>query len=234
VRLDDPGLVREEYASEARFAARKAAHALGEGPDARHLAFDAIAEARPKRVLEVGPGEGELAERMQSELGCEVVAVDQSERMVELTRKRGIDARLGDVTDLAFDDESFDCTVAAWMLYHIAEIDRALRELARVLRPAGRLVAVTNGRDHLRELNDLLGSERASSSFDAEDADVLLSPYFSRVEERDAAGWLVFPSRAEAQEYVDASAIFAGAELPQFDGPLRVRRAPVVFVAQKA
>jgi SAM-dependent methyltransferase len=233
VRLDDPGVVREEYADETRFATRKAAHALGEGPDARHLAFDAIAEGQPNRVLEVGPGEGELAERMQSELGCDVVAVDQSERMVELTGKRGIDARLGDVTDLPFEDESFDCAVAAWMLYHVADIALALGELARVLRPTGRLVAVTNGRDHLRELKDLLGQERASSSFDAEDADELLSHHFSRVETRDAAGWLVFPSRAQAQEYVDSSMIFGGGELPHFDGPLRVRRLPVVLVAQK-
>jgi 16S rRNA A1518/A1519 N6-dimethyltransferase RsmA/KsgA/DIM1 with predicted DNA glycosylase/AP lyase activity len=72
-------MVRDEYASEVRLAARKAAHALGDGPDARQIAVEAIAEGKPRRVLEVGPGEGELAERMQNELGCDVVAIDQSE-----------------------------------------------------------------------------------------------------------------------------------------------------------
>jgi SAM-dependent methyltransferase len=234
VRLDDPGAVRAEYADERRLVSRKAAHALGEGPDAREMAFAAIAEAAPERYLEVGCGEGELAERVQQELGSEVVAIDQSERMVELTRARGVDARGGDVQALSFDDEEFDCAAAAWMLYHVPDVDRALGELARVLRPNGRLVAVTNGRDHLREIKDLLDLEPPASTFDGEDADELLSGHFARVEAREAAGWLVFPSRVEAQAYVDASVIFAGRQLPELEGPLRVRREPVVLVADKS
>jgi SAM-dependent methyltransferase len=234
VRQDDPAVVRSEYADERRLAVRKAAHALGEGPDPRQIAFDAIAETEPRRVLEVGPGEGELAERMRNELGCDVVAIDQSERMVELTRKRGVDARLGDVQDLPFDDGEFDSAVAAWMLYHVGDIERALGELARVLRSGGRLVAVTNGRDHLVELTELLGIERPPSTFDAEDAERLLSKHFARIERHDAAGRLTFPSRDAAQQYVDATVMYAGRTLPPLDGAVHVRRAPVVFVAEKS
>ena len=234
VRLDDPAAVRAEYADERRLVSRKAAHALGEGPDARETAFHAIAEAAPDRYLEVGCGEGELAQRVQRELGSEVVAIDQSERMVELTRARGVDARVGDVQALPFDDEEFDCAAAAWMLYHVPDVDRALGELARVLRPQGRLVVVTNGRDHLREVKELLDLELPASTFDAEDAEELLARHFARVEARDAAGWLVFPSRVEAQAYVDASVMFSGRQLPEFEGALRARRAPAVFVADKA
>jgi SAM-dependent methyltransferase len=233
VRLDDPGVVRAEYADERRLAARKAVHSRGEGPDARGEAFDAIAEAAPARYLEVGCGEGELAERVQRELGSEVVALDQSERMVELTSARGVEARVGDVQALPFENEAFDCAAAAWMLYHVPDVDRALGELARVLSRHGRLVAATNGRDHLRELKDLLEFEPRPSNFDAEDAEKLLSRHFTRVEARDAPGWLVFPSRAEAQAYVDSTVIFTGRELPDFEGPLRVRRTPVVLVADK-
>jgi SAM-dependent methyltransferase len=234
VRLDDPKVVREEYANEERLAARKAANARGGGADARAILFAAIAETRPKRVLEVGPGEGELAERMQKELGCDVIAVDQSARMVELTRARGIDARLGDVCDLPFEDATFDCAVAAWMLYHVADVDRALGELARVLRPSGRLVVVTNSRQHWRELKDLLGIEGFSTSFDAEEAEGLLSRHFSRVAVHDAFGWLEFAHRDDAQSFVAATVIFAGREVPNFDGPLKVRRTPVIFVAEKS
>jgi ubiquinone/menaquinone biosynthesis C-methylase UbiE len=234
VRLDDPEVVREEYANEARLAVRKAAHAGGGGADAHAILFSAIAEARPKRVLEVGPGEGEFAERLQAELGCDVLAIDQSQRMVDLTRARGVDAKLGDVCDLPFRDGTFDGAVAAWMLYHVADIDRALSELSRVLSPFGRLAVVTNSRQHWRELKDLLGIEGFSTSFDAEDAEPLLSRHFARVVAQDASGWLVFANRDEAQKFVDSTMIFAGREVPDFEGPLKVRRTPVIFIADKS
>jgi SAM-dependent methyltransferase len=232
--MHDPTVVREEYADETRLAARKAAYAGAEGPDARDLLFDAIAEARPGRILEVGPGEGELAERLQRELGADVVAVDQSVRMVELTRSRGVDARLGSVEELEFDDESFDCVVAAWMLYHVQDLDRAFAEIVRVLRPGGRLVAVTNGFDHLKELYELVGRPRLRSSFLAEDADRILPRFFARVDRRDAHGWVVFPDAETAQSYVGSLVLLEGARVPPVEGPIRVRRRPSIFVAERA
>jgi SAM-dependent methyltransferase len=186
-------------------------------------------------VLEVGSGEGELAERIQLELGAVVVAVDQSARMVELTRARGVDARVGDVRHLPFRDGTFDCAVAAWMLYHVDDVGRALSELARVLRPGGRLVAVANGMDHMQELWELAGRSEAEWSFHNGNAAALLEVEFARVERRGAHGWTIFPDRAAAQRYVDASpSLSVGGELPAFDGGLRVRRTPSIFVADKA
>jgi SAM-dependent methyltransferase len=234
VRLEDPALVREEYASETRLAARKAAHRFAEGPDPREVAFQAVSEIEPRRVLEVGCGEGELAERVSRELGCDVLALDQSERMVELTRARGVHAVVGDVQALPFADGEFDCAVAAWMLYHVPDVVRALGELARVLRSGGRLVAVTNASEHLRELKDLLGVERDSPTFWGHNGEGLIRRHFANVERRDTHGWIAFPDRAAAQDYVDATILFGGRQLPPHAGPLRVRRASVVFVADKA
>ena len=233
-RLDDPALVAWEYADESALEARRAAYRDAEGPNAVELVFAAVAEAPHERVLEVGPGPGELAERISRELDAHVVAVDVSERMVALSRARGVDARLGDVQALPFDDHSFDCAVAAWVLFHAADVNRAISELARVLRPGGRLVAATNGCDHFRELNDLLGVDPQPLTFDAENGAELLRRHFARVERRDAAAWVVFPDRAAAQGYVDASIRLRGAArpLPEFDGPLRVRAVPAVFVAE--
>ena len=188
-------------------------------------------------MLEVGCGRGELAERIALEVGAEVVAVDQSERMVELARERGVDARVGDVQELAFDDRSFDCAVAAWMLYHVPDLDRGLAELARVLRPGGRLVAVTNGPDNLPELWGLLGPRAARAHpFNAENGGDLLSRHFARVERRDARGTVTFADWAAARRYVANS--FSRRELtdelPRFDGPLVCSRLTVVFVAETA
>ena len=85
-RIDDQAFVRDQYETEDNLAARKAAYANAEGPDAREVLFDAVAEGRPERVLEVGGGEGEVAERIVRELGAELVGIDQSERMVEIQR----------------------------------------------------------------------------------------------------------------------------------------------------
>ena len=234
MRLNDPDVVRREYASETGLAGRKAAYRFAEGPDAREFAFQAIAEVSPRRVLEVGCGEGELAERVARELGAEVVALDQSARMVELTAARGVDARVGDVQKLTFAAGDFDCAVAAWMLYHVPDVDGALAELARVVRPGGRLVAVTNGREHLREIRELLGGEFPTRNFSDENAEQLLSQHFERVECRDASGWINFPDREELEAYVNASRTLWGRDLPDsFDGTLRVRRAPLIYVADK-
>jgi SAM-dependent methyltransferase len=236
VTLNDPATVREEYASERGLTGRRAAYEFADGPDPREIAFEAVAETSPSRVLEVGCGPGELAARVQDELAAEVVAVDISPRMVELARARGIDTRLGDVQELPFADGEFDCAIAAWVLYHVPDVDRALAELARVLRGGGRLVAVTNSTDHLSELFRLLDEPRVESAFSFENGEQQLARHFVRVELRPAHGTVIFPDRAAAQAYVDATVILRGEgrELPDFEGPLRVTRAPVVFVAEKA
>jgi SAM-dependent methyltransferase len=234
-RLDDAAHVREQYATEANLAARRAAYANAEGPDPRELVFEAVAEARPRRVLEVGGGEGELAERIVRDLGAELVGVDQSKRMVELQRTKGLDARVGDVRQLAFPDGEFDVAVAAWMLYHVPAVDRALGELARVLRPGGRLVAVTNSIRHLRELTDLAGLSPLmdQSVFRSETGTRLLERRFARVERRDAYGWVTFDDAA-LRAYAGSARRFAPLlDLPPLEAPLRSRREPTIFVAEK-
>jgi SAM-dependent methyltransferase len=238
VRFNDADLVRREYASEERLLARRVVFKdFVEGPNAEDLAFEAVREAKPGRVLEVGCGPGYFAERVQKELGAEVVALDVSPRMVELTREHGVDARIGDVQDLPFGDAEFDCAVANWMLYHVPDLDRGIAELARVLRPGGRLVAATFGEDHLRELWSLLGNDKASAvEFNRQNGASPLGRHFQQVERRDADGVVAFPDRAAVRSYVTAT--IRGAHLadslPEFDGPFRARSRASAFVAAKA
>jgi SAM-dependent methyltransferase len=235
VTIDDPDVVAAEYADERGLLGRRAAYEHAEGPDARQVAFDALAEVAPRRVLEVGCGPGELAERIAKELGVEVIAVDTSPRMVELARGRGLDARVGDVQMLDLADGSFDCALAAWMLYHVADVPRALSELARVLRPGGRLVAVTNDVDHLRELRELLGEGLRGGAFGGGDGERLLRASFATVERRDARGVIRFPDRQAVEGYVGSSRGLVGwGDLPAVETPFVVTRAPVAFVAEKA
>ena len=233
MRLDDPELVRREYADESRLALRAAAQESSTGRSPRQVVFEAVAEVEPRRVLEVGPGQGELAERISRELGADVTAVDQSPRMVELTRARGVEALVGDVRDLPFTAGSFDCALAAWMLYHVADLDRALLELRRVLRPGGRLVASTNSERTLAELWELV-DYIPRYGFSAENAEWPLLRHFTIVERRDVHGTIIFPDHEAAHQYVAAgiTAAHLAGELPHFDGPLRASRHVVVFVCE--
>jgi SAM-dependent methyltransferase len=233
--LNDPTHVRRQYEDESGLRARKAIYGDIAGVDAREVAVDAIREARPERVLEVGCGEGELAQRLVSELGVELVAIDQSARMVELARGRGVDARVGDVQELPFDDGSFDVGLAAWMLYHVPRLDRALAELARILRPGGRLVAVTNRVDHLEEMFRLVGVDRWELPFGAENGADALALHFARVEVRDATGTVIFHDAEPIRSYLRSServAAYAGM-VPELSEPLVAHRRQVVFVAEK-
>src|SRR5690242_20281496 len=117
--------------------------------------------------------------------------------MVEIAREAGVDARVGDVQELPFGDASFDCAVAAWMLYHVPDLDRGLAELARVLRQGGRLVAATNSIDNMHELWRLVGRDRGTEDvrFFAENGEEPLRRHFSRPS--SAATWSArCPSRA--------------------------------------
>ncbi|MBA2385333.1 MAG: class I SAM-dependent methyltransferase [Actinobacteria bacterium] len=233
MRLNDPTVVATEYVSECGLLGRRDAYRYADGPDAPALAVDAVLEVRPRRVLEVGCGPGEAAARIVAG-GADVEAIDISERMVELTRARGVKASVGDVQDLPFEDDSFDAALAGWMLYHVPDVERGIAELARVLRHGGRLVAVTNRVEHLRELRLLLGGDFPTRNFSDENATEILLRRFALVEERDVDGRISFPDRAAIEAYVEASRSLWARDLPaDFEGPLSVRRAPVIYVATK-
>jgi SAM-dependent methyltransferase len=229
VKLDDPDLVASQYATEAPLEARRSIYTDIDGPDAREVAFAAIAEAAPRRVLEVGGGPGELSEKIARELGAEVVMVDSSPRMVELARALEVDARVGDVQGLEFGDQEFDCAVAAWMLYHVSDLDRALGELRRVLRPSGRLVAVTNGREHMQELRRLAGDWAWERRFRREEAVGLLERHFARVQRRDVDAWVTVDPDG-VQRWVESLGGAPRAKL--VDEPVRAHIACSVLVAE--
>ena len=199
--LQDPAKTAENYATEANLRARQALYEEVDGEAAHDVLRETLAQRRPQRVLEVGGGPGELAEWMQSRLGAEVEYVDLSPRMVELARRRGVPARQGDVQELPFADGSFDTVVAAWMLYHVPDLDRGLSEIARVLAPGGALVAVTNSVEHLHELRALMQYVRVAEPFSRENGEELLSRHFASVERRDVDGKVTVRRREQLVGY---------------------------------
>lgn len=95
-RLDDPRYVEAEYADDTGLSGRIALWRHRIGPQPHDVALDRIRGLAPRTVLEVGCGQGAFAAAMMA-AGLEVIAVDQSERMVALTTARGVRAERADV-----------------------------------------------------------------------------------------------------------------------------------------
>jgi ubiquinone/menaquinone biosynthesis C-methylase UbiE len=101
-----------------------------------------------ERVLEIGPGTGYYTFEMAGRLdGGQVDVFDIQQEMLDHVlreaNKRGVTnvkPALGDAQSLPYADESFDAVVLITVLGEIPDQDRALSEVARVLKPGGRLI----------------------------------------------------------------------------------------------
>jgi ubiquinone/menaquinone biosynthesis C-methylase UbiE len=91
-------------------------------------------------VLECGCGTGLILERVAT-FAHRAVGIDLSPGMLDLARARGLDVHEGSVTELPFADASFDVTCSFKVLAHVPDIGKALREMARVTRPGGVILA---------------------------------------------------------------------------------------------
>lgn len=233
--LNDETRVRAQYASEKNLQARQALWRELSGGDAQITLWDAIVACDPRRVLEVGGGEGKLAARVRDELGADVTLIDLSPRMVEIASERGVRAQVADVQELPFDDASFDTVLACWMLYHVPDLDRGLSEIARVLQPGGRLVANTNSQEHCRELYELIEYPVAARQFvfRSENGEASLRKHFANVERHDAVARATIRDRQTLVDY-RASLMVETKPVPEdVDLPFVVHSSGTVFVATK-
>ena len=205
MRYDDPVHVLEQYEREDNLRARQGLYEETEGPNARDVLWQTLVEWQPRLMLEVGGGPGELAQRLQEELGASVAFVDSSPRMVELARARGVDAEVGDIQELPFPDGTFDTVVAAWMLYHVPDLDRGLAEVARVLQPGGALIAVTNSVHHLSELRDLVAQPNMwADAFSRENGESYLGRHFAHIDRFDLETVVTVRDRQKLVAYCDS------------------------------
>ena len=124
------------------------------GLDRRWRRLTAEAVVSPgDEVLDACCGTGDLALAAE-QVGGRVTGLDFSERMLERARRKSTSVRWvrGDVLALPFEDGGFNAVTVGFGIRNVADLEAGLRELARVLRPGGRLgcLEITRPRGLLR------------------------------------------------------------------------------------
>jgi demethylmenaquinone methyltransferase/2-methoxy-6-polyprenyl-1,4-benzoquinol methylase len=110
----------------------------------RARAADLAALLPGQRALDVATGTGDLAIELKRRVGPagEVVGSDFSEAMLELAGHKATDIRFehGNALDLPYEDDSFDAATVGFGARNFSDLAQGLREMARVVRPGGRVV----------------------------------------------------------------------------------------------
>lgn len=105
-----------------------------------------------KQVLDVGCGKGRFARVLQERNPeADIWGLDISEEMLRFV-PAGIHTRAGSMTELPFADSTFDFAYATESLEHAVEIERAVNEMCRVLKPGGKLVIIDKNAEHWGKL----------------------------------------------------------------------------------
>ena len=165
-RTDAHFLKTDQYRDAGNLDARAELHRrFSTNPQGLHRwVFDHLDLPAEARVLELGSGPGWLwssnLERIPA--GWDITLSDFSPGMVKEARQnlahggRMFTFRVVDAQDIPLPDASFDAVIANHMLYHVPDRARALHEIARVLRPGGRLFASTIGENQNHEMYELI------------------------------------------------------------------------------
>ncbi len=119
----------------------------GADPEYTEQILPLIAQHLPEggRLIDVGCGEGQVA-RLAAELGLDVLGIDPAGAQIDVATERGggPEYRVGSATDISEPDASADAVVACLVFEHIEDLDAALAEVARVLRPGGTFLFLLN------------------------------------------------------------------------------------------
>jgi demethylmenaquinone methyltransferase / 2-methoxy-6-polyprenyl-1,4-benzoquinol methylase len=140
-----------------RYDLLSAALSFGQDPRWRRTLVSVVAPRRGDRILDVATGTGMVAAELLARADCSVVGIDQSAEMLAAARARfagrsaaggsasAVELIEGQAEALPFADGSFDALTFTYLLRYVEDPPATLRELARVVRPGGRIASLEFG-----------------------------------------------------------------------------------------
>jgi SAM-dependent methyltransferase len=152
---------------------------------------------QPLTVLELGAGTGKLT-RVIAQLGHDVHATDPDPAMLQILEREvpGVRTAEAGAEDIPLEDASVDAVIAA-QAFHWFDLDRALPEIARVLRPGGHVCLVWNYRNEkipwVRRLGTLIGTQENQQD---PAQSLIFSELFGFVEDKEFAHWQVIDRKS--------------------------------------
>lgn len=149
------------------------------------LILEYFGDLAGKRVLDVGCGKGRFA-RVLRERNPEatLVGLDLAEAMLRCV-PAGVAACGGSMTALPFRSESFDCAYATESLEHAVDIERAVAEMCRVIKPGGRIVIIDKNKEQWGRLE----TPEWEKWFGRRELERLLGRHCRRVSSRAISYW---------------------------------------------
>ncbi|RMG83689.1 MAG: class I SAM-dependent methyltransferase [Chloroflexi bacterium] len=225
--------VRKQYENDELLRTRQEIHEQYTQPkiDFIQWALTCIPWQGSERVLDVGSGTGSYHKALQMRYpDIRYFGIDNSWGMLQKHPANGYRMVNGDAHKLPYADNSFDIVMANHMMYHLTDIDTAIREFKRVLKPEGLLMVATNSLHNMPEFQVLMRRAivlltrlspsqirppaPASDLFALENGTRHLSRYFQGVVRYDLPTALVFDDVEPALRYLESTRSLREPQLP--------------------
>jgi SAM-dependent methyltransferase len=226
--------VEQAYRTEDELAVRQRIHEQYSFPRINFMdwVLSRVQWRGDEYVLDVGAGVGAYFEPVQMRIPHgELIAGDLSLGMARCAAAHPASGQVlnFDAEHLPFPKHTFDVVLANHVLFHVPNVHSALREIHRVLKPNGVLIAATNSRENLPELDVLIrrifgllgvrlkaiNTAETTPHFALEDAPRLAAQHFFAVARHDLPSVFIFPSAQPLIEYVNSTRALREPTLPR-------------------
>ncbi len=230
--------VREQYKTDKNLNIRSNLHSYNVNKiDFDKWCFNQMNFSLNANVLELGCGTGKLWFKNKDyiENTLNITISDFSRSMIRIARNRLKDVYHDfhyeeiNAEEIPYNDETFDIIIAQHMIYFVPDIEKALAEIQRVLKPNGVFYVTANSCNSMKELNRLsenfapnsgLDNNGYSERFDLEHGRGMLEKYFHKVDVEILDGKIIVDNAEPVVSYkastIQGSSILVGEKKKEF------------------